>query len=219
MTTASGLKMRPTLKKYLEEGKPFQVAASFDEYLEFAEKCAFKVEYSHGNLVFMGSPTDKHELICGNLIWSLNELFELNEECRVYGSNLSILIQASGQHYKPDVTVIAANPEFVSHTLKKQTIKSIINPFLVAEVFSDGTMDYDYTEKLPNYKLCPSLDYILLVHQHKPFVTLYQREKDFWVSQEFTQIDQTIHIADGALSLSKIYQKMNFLGLPPGDTK
>lgn len=219
MAVTLGYTIRPDLEQYLEEGETFQIPVSFEEYLAFAELADFKVEYSQGNLVYMGSPTDKHELICGSLIWLLNDVFQHAEQVRVYGSNLGVLIQESGQHYKPDVTVLQTEPEFVSHRVNQRTYKSVINPYLVAEVFSDGTMDYDYTEKLPNYKLCQTLDYILLVHQHKPFVTLYQREKDFWTSREYTQLDQAIQLAGSTLSLRKIYQKVNFLETPPGGAK
>lgn len=221
MLTAQEYNIPSRLLPYLdEEGDPFRVPVSFEEYLSFADIAPFKVEYSQGNLVHMGSPTDAHELICGNLIiWLFNEIFQHIETSKVYGSNLSVLIQESGHHYRPDVTVLESDPEFVSHRAKKKTYKSVINPFLVAEVFSDGTMDYDYTEKLPNYKLCPTLNYILLVHQHKPFVTLYQREQDFWKSREYNQLDQMIQIGGHELALGKIYQKVKFLGKSPGSTK
>lgn len=205
--------IRPDLQPYLDEVEPFRIPADFEDYLAFADEAQIKVEYSNGDLVHMGSPTDKHELICSNLtIWLFMDVFQYIETARAYGSNLSVLIQESGQHYKPDVTVLTVEPELVSHQSGKKAIKSVINPFLVAEVFSDSTMDYDYTEKLPNYKLCPTLEYILLVHQHKPFVTVHQREQDFWKSQDYNRLDQLVQLADRELLLSKIYQKVNFPG-------
>jgi hypothetical protein len=48
---------------------------------------------------------------------------------------------------------------------------------------------------------------------------LYQREQDFWKSQEYNQLEQMIQIGGCELALGKIYQKVKFLGKSPGSTK
>ncbi len=186
--------------------------ATFEEYLEFAEQAEYKVEYSNGNIIIMGQATDTHELICGNAITAFNNFLTEDETFRVYGSNLGIYVPESGAHYKPDVSILNAEPEFILHKVNKLTLKSVVNPFAVAEVFSDRTMDYDMTEKLPNYKRCPSLQHIVYIHQHKPFLTLYTRSEQGWLSTDHRGLDASFPFAGKEIPLKNIYRKVVFLG-------
>ena len=188
--------------------------ATFEQYLEFAEECGYRVEYSNGNIISMGQPTDAHELICGNVITAFNNLLEAKENFRVYGSNLGIYIRETEAHYKPDVSILGAAPEYILHKVRKRTLKSILNPFAIFEVFSDGTMDYDMTEKLPNYKHCPSLQYIIYIHQHKPFVTVHTRSEQpaGWLSEEFIGLDAAFQFEREKILLQHLYRKVIFSG-------
>lgn len=184
--------------------------ATLEEYLEFAEQAEYKVEYSNGNIIIMGQATDTHELICGNIGWAFNNLFAEDDPFRVYGSNLGIYVPESDAHYKPDASILNAEPEFVLHKVNKLTLKSVVNPFAVVEVFSDGTMDYDMTEKLPNYKLCPFLQHIVYIHQHKPFLTLHTRSEQGWLSTDHRGLDVSFPFADKEIPLKNIYRKVIF---------
>ena len=186
--------------------------ATFEEYLGFAEQAEYKVEYSNGKIVSMGQPTDTHELICLNIGWVFNNLFSENDPFRIYGSNLGIYIKENGAHYKPDASILAANPEFVRHRVEKRTLKSVVNPFAVFEVFSDGTMDFELTEKLPNYKQCPSLKYIIYIHQHKAFVTLHTRSEQGWLSTDYRGLEDGFQFEDKKVLLKSLYRKVVFLG-------
>ncbi len=191
------------------------IPASFEEYLEFAEEAEYKVEYSNGKIVSMGQPTDTHELICGNVIGTFFQLLADDEQFKVYGSNLGIYIPENGAHYKPDAVILNADPEFVLHKVRKRTLKSVLNPFAVIEVFSEGTIMYDLTEKLPNYKQCPHLKYIIFIHQHKPFVTVYYYSADVggWVTTtDFIGLDASFPFEGKDVSLKQIYRKVVFLG-------
>lgn len=192
-----------------------RIPATFEEYLAFAEECEYRVEYSNNHIVSMGSPTDAHELIIANIIWALNSLFiPDNAPYNVYGSNLGILVQDTNAHYKPDSVILNAEPNYVKHKVGKRTLKSILNPFAVIEVFSKGTASYDMTEKLPNYKQCPSLQYIIYIHQHKPFISVYTRSKEeenTWLNKDYIGLESSFEFENKKASLANIYRKVIFL--------
>lgn len=188
---------------------------TLEEYLKFAEECEYKVEYSNQHIISMGSPTDAHELILMNFGWALNNLVFNPDVFRIYGSNLGSYIEATGAHYKPDVTVLNTEPQYIKHKVGKRTLKSVLNPFAVVEVFSKGTASYDMTEKLPNYKQCPSLKYIIYIHQHKPFVTVYTRsdaDKSTWLNNDYAGTETTFLFEGKEVKLEHIYRKVIFMG-------
>lgn len=218
MTAAAAHSILP--RSYAERlalADEIRVPATLEEYLAFAESCEYRVEYSNGQIISMEQPTDTHELICGNAMRVIGNLFTDDDPFAVYGSNLGIFIPATGAHYKPDASVLNQQPEYIFHKVRKKTLKSVLNPFAVVEVFSDGTMDYDLTEKLPNYKQCPSLDYIIYIHQHKPFVTVYTRTEKSgeWLNRDFIGLESGFTFEGREVSVQQLYRKVVFTERPP----
>lgn len=191
-----------------------RIPATLDEYLEFAEQAEYKIEYSLGHIVSMGQATDAHELICPNIATILNNLFADDPEFRVYGSNLGVFIPKTEAHYKPDVSVLRTAPQFKRHKVKSKTYKSVLNPLAVFEVYSDSTKEYDVSEKLPNYKQCESLRYIVFVHQNKPLATVYSRpdEKNVWQEQQLEGLDSSFAFEGQIVSLKNVYKRVVFSG-------
>ena len=187
--------------------------ATFEEYLGFAEECEYRVEYSNQHIISMGSPTDAHEKIVTNFGWAFNNIIADEDPFNVFGSNLGIFIKEAEVHYKPDNVVLNAEPVYIKHKVGKRTLSSILNPFAVVEVFLKGTASYDMTEKLPNYKQCPSLHYIIYIHQHKPFVTVYTRSKEeenAWLNKDYTGLESSFLFENKKLELRKLYRKVIF---------
>lgn len=218
MTAAASKSILPyTYADRLALGAEIRVPATLEEYLEFAEQCEYRVEYSNGQIISMGHPTDTHELICGNAIRVIGNLFAEEDPFAVYGSNLCIFIPVSGVYYKPDAVVLDRPPEYTFHKVGKKTLKSVLNPFAAIEVFSDSTMDYDLTEKLPNYKQCPYLNYIIYIHQHKPFATVYTRTDDptGWLNHDYVGLEAAFSFEGRRVSVRQLYRKVIFAKRPP----
>ena len=202
------------LKKMLDkEAREFSIPASFEEYLEFADKYEFKAEYSNGNITSMGHPTDTHEKICANIIGILHFLFGEDDPQEIYGSNLGLLLEETGAHYRPDTTMLASAPIIVEHKVGKLIFKSVSNPYAVFEVFSSGTVAYDMDEKLPNYKLSKHIQYIVYIHQHRPYVTVWARSEKpgAWVNQDYNGLETAFELDGKRIDLSKIYKKVAFI--------
>ena len=191
------------------------IPATFEEYLAFADKCEYKVEYSNGNITTMGSPTDTHELICFNIGWVLNSLFENQVNYRAYGSNLGVLLEETDTHYKPDATLLNGPSVHITHKIGNRTFKSVKNPYAVFEVFSKGTKKYDKDEKLPNYKKSKHLGYIIYIDQHRPTVTVWKNAdtKEGWLKTEYNGLDAAFELDGKVIELKKLYKKVIFMGI------
>jgi Uma2 family endonuclease len=87
-------------------------------------------------------------------------------------------------------------------------------PKLVVEVLSPSTTDIDRFRKLEEYKLHPSLAYILLVETRAAKAILYRRVGGAWETEPYEGLDATIALPEiGAdLTMAEIYE-----GLPLGD--
>ena len=221
LTTMTAAALPRTLEERLETADTIRVNASFEEYLLFAEQCEYRVEYSNHQIIAQDTPTDKHEQIVANTVWTLKNLLLDQPDFRVYGSNLGLLIQPTGAHYKPDAVVICKEPEFVFHKVKKRTFRSVVNPYAVVEIFSDGTFIYDQTEKLLNYKQCPSLEYIVYIHQHTPIVTVHTRSPypNKWLTEDLTNLENSFELAGKQVPLDKLYHQIVFSDKPPHSAK
>lgn len=194
-----------------------RVPATLEEFLDFADRCQYPVEYSKGQLISMGNPTDIHELMVGNVIAALKSALRGKGTYKVYGSNLGILIREADARYNPDVTVLAEDPVFVFHKVKKRTLRSVVNPLAVVEILSEGTRSYDWSEKLPDYRKCPSLRYILLIDQFKPFVSVFSRtaHPKEWLSRDYEGLDEQISIDGHLVLLHDIYEDVTFNNVGP----
>jgi Uma2 family endonuclease len=87
------------------------------------------------------------------------------------------------------------------------------NPWMVVEVISPSSRGRDFGEKLQGYKEgLPSLQYILYVEQHRPFVTLFERIDDSkrWRSTDYDALDQEMPLAEYSIAMSDIYDNLKF---------
>jgi Uma2 family endonuclease len=207
-------KLPTSFEERLALGDEIRIPATLEEYLEFAEQAEYKVEYSNGKIVSMGQATDAHEQIIINAGWAFSNLFTDEDSYRMYGSNLGVYIPETNAHYKPDATILNALPEFILHKVRKRTLKSVLNPLAVIEVFSDSTIDYDMTEKLPNYKQSSSLRYVVFIHQHKPYVSLHVRsnQASSWFTVDCMGIDASFQFEGKTVLLKDLYRKVIFMG-------
>ena len=71
---------------------------------------------------------------------------------------------------------------------------------------------YDKDEKLPLYKDLPSLQYVVLVAQNRPFVSVYARtdQPDTWLNTDYKTLDSVARLGDLLLPLREIYHKIQF---------
>lgn len=200
-----------------------RLPASFDDFVELMVMCDYKVEYSNGDIVsilethpenkniIMGLATLTHEQLVMYIGAALLNLFSPDEDFTVLGSNVPTFIADGMKTYNPDVVVVKDAPQTKSYKFKVKTQKVLTNPWLVVEILSQGTREYDLVEKFANYRRVPSLHHIVFVEQYWTEITVHTRQPNgLWASIILTEPKHTFSIANRTVHLSDIYRKIKF---------
>ena len=184
------------------------IPASEKEYLELAQTIPFKIEYHNCEIITMGLATLWHEAITSNMIWILQNLFIEREDILVMSSNTGIQIQKfEGGYYMPDALVVKGSLQF------KENSKCIItNPYIIVEVLSDSTANFDKNDKLEEYQTLESLQHIVFVHQKKVSISTYTRtdKPNTWINQNFKELNDSFMIGEDTILIKDIYRKIQF---------
>ena len=125
-----------------------RIQANFDEFLDFLMLSEYPVQYHKGEIISVGFAKYLHELLVANLIRVLGNAL-LDSNYQVIGSNQ--LIDIPGEHaaYNVDISMLCESPQFEVY---RKTLKATLIPFIVIEVLSPGTRNFDLGPKLHNYK-------------------------------------------------------------------
>jgi Uma2 family endonuclease len=217
---------RPALPFKLEDrlGLPpeVRVTVSFEEYIELAAECEYKVEYHNGQAVSIfdydaktktvSVATYTHEVLVANLSALFFILFREYSNITTASSNASIFIEEGFRTYQADMSVVEGEPNIIRYKHNKKTVNALTNPCIVVEVLSQGTKHYDLVEKLTNYRKIPSLQQVIFVEQYYTQVITYIRQEDnHWLNIELNDINDTLPIIkNNELALSDIYLKVKF---------
>lgn len=196
-----------TLIEQLKTREWVRMPASEADYLAIAGEFPHKLEYHEGEIIAMSLATIVHESIVmfiGRLL--SNHFFD--KDFRVMGSNAGLQIERKTRgYYQPDLVVTKGN-----HIFKKNSQCVITNPYLLVEVLSPGTSEYDTDNKLPYYKDVTSLHCILYVAKDRPYVSVYERtdEPNVWKNTDYCTLDSVAQLGDLVLPLREIYHKIAF---------
>ncbi len=210
MSTATSASPLPkTLQERLDLPEVLEVRATLDEYFDFVESCEYRLDYSDGKIIAMGYASISHEALVGRLIYLLTNLFGIDSDYHVLGSNVATFIPDAEAVHNGDLVVLQGKPAYHVHQTARKKIKVLTNPYLIVEVLSKSTERYDRGVKLQRYKTLPSIQHILLVEQKKPGVSLYSRtgRPGEWLNLEMRDLENgyvTLHRKK--LRLLDIYQ-------------
>jgi Uma2 family endonuclease len=186
-----------------------RIPASEEDYFSVAYTIPFKIEYHENEIVTMGLATYVHEKIIAQLIILFSKVFEeKNEDFDILGSNSGVQIpKFEGGYYMPDVMIVKDEPNF-----KPNSNCIITNPYLIVEVLSDSTKNFDLSEKLPEYKLLDSLQQVIYINPKKVNVSTYTRTENpnAWLNQDFYSLEDSITVEGENISLADIYRKIRF---------
>ena len=183
-----------------------RIPASEEEYFAIAEQLPFKVEYHNSEIITMGLASYFHEIIVANWIFILRSI--LPDEFTVLGSNSGIQIpKVEGGYYLPDVMVVKGEPAF-----KPNSSAIITNPYLIVEIHSPNTAQFDSDIKLPEYKQQESLQQIIYVNQDRAQVSSYRRtdQPNTWINQEFFNLEEVMQVEGQEVLIKDIYRKIKF---------
>ncbi|MDX2048589.1 MAG: Uma2 family endonuclease [Chitinophagaceae bacterium] len=186
---------------------------TIEEYLEMENASIEKHEYyqgeifdmpGHGDLLAMSGAGIHHNIIYSNLFVALGVLLR-GKPCNPYGSDLRINIPWNTLFTYPDITIICGELKPV-----KEDEHTFIEPAVIIEILSPGTMQYDRGEKFRLYRDIPTLkEYILVDSQSVNIEAFRINERGHWELEEYKTPDSTLLIPSMSISIpvADIYER------------
>lgn len=188
----------------IEDGGVVTITASWDEFMDFLEETTYKAEYSNGRIIIMGLASAIHEFLVGYMVTLLNIHYQFNE-FTVFSSNLGVKTNDQRGYFNPDVTVVKGDLEFY-----KKSNAIILNPYLVIEVLSEGTYQYDLNEKLFKYQSMESIHEVIFVDRFDKVVVKFQKTDNpkVWIETIYDEENPEILIDTMNVKLNDIFDKI-----------
>lgn len=201
--------------------RELRAPATFEEYLKLSLDCDFQLHYRDGHIIsfieidaktntIMGEASVSHEAIVMRIGRLIDELFEAERQTyHLLGSNAKIFIGPERRGYNADVTVVKGEIKQQSYKYNRRSVSGITNPWLIVEVLSVSTRDFDLSEKLSDYKQIPSLQQIIFIDQSAVHVSTYIRvSENEWRNLDFHTPEALLPIGAKSISLRSIYQNI-----------
>ena len=212
MEAIATLPKLPDTLAELEDGAMLRIPAMWDEYFDLTEEVGYNIQFLDGDIIIMSQATDTHEALVARLIKLMAIYFdELDEEYRVLGSNVKIVIPERLGDFNADLSVVRGQSEYGSTPTGRESKVRIQNPHIVVEVLSTGTLDFDRGEKLAAYQTIPGLNHILLIDQRAVNAWIYSRtdRPNQWLQTQYKSVTDTIPMGGFALNMQDIYRKID----------
>ncbi len=188
--------------------EPFiRIPASVEEYESVADEWDLKIEYHNEEIIAtMGKVTPNHSklsFLIGVILHNFYATFD--NEFEIMESGACVHIPTLKSYYQPDMTVVDGKVK-----LKEGSTSEILNPYIVVEVLSKATQDFDMSEKLVNYKAIETIKQIIFVAQDKPWISTYTRtnEPNVWINTDYDSLENVAIIDSLTVSLKDIYKKI-----------
>lgn len=180
-----------------------------EEYLRIEERTKSKNEFYDGLIVPVAGTKATHNEISANIVGTLKAAVRpLSKKYRIYTSDQKIRIESEDTTVYPNALVICEKPEFWNG---REDI--IVNPFVIVEVLSKSTQNYDRGEKFMLYQRLPSLKEYIVVEQHTPLVeSWYQLEENTWQKTAAQGTDGLLSIRSLGITLhlDEVYEHIDF---------
>ncbi len=189
----------------IEQGGIVTIEATWDEFMDFLEETIYKAEYNNGKIIIMGLASAIHEFIVSYMTTLLVTHYQFNG-FNVFGSNLGVKNSDKQGFFNPDVTVVKGKLEFYN-----QSNAIILNPYLVVEVLSEGTYQYDLNEKLYKYQSMKSIHEVIFVDRFEKVVIKFQKTENpkVWTETIYDHENPEILIDTMDVKLNDIFDKID----------
>jgi len=175
------------------------------EYATWERDQVERHEFYAGEVFSQAGGTRRHSLIGSNFLREVGNMLK-RKPCQAHGSDMRILVQATGYQAYPDVSVVC--PPF-----EDETDEVVSNPVLLVEVLSPSTADFDRAGKFGHYRQISTLPEYLVFWQDEARVEQHTRTTEgLWLLREVVGVDQSLHLSSlgESLALLDIYDKVNF---------
>ena len=176
-------------------------------YLAFEREAEARHEFVDGQIVAMSGGTERHAIICDNLI-SIAKAKLRGSTCQPYSASMRVKIEATSNYTYPDLSVVCGDRQF--EDARRDTL---LNPRLIVEVLSPSTELHDRVWKFRNFQLISSFEEYVLVSQNEPLSERFLRQGDVgWLMTQVTGLEQSVRFESVGceLPLREIYEGVEF---------
>lgn len=172
----------------------------FDDYLAGERDVEIRSEYVDGLVYAMAGASETHNTIASAFLAAIENT--LRDGCRVWQSDMKVVIRNKGQRFAYYPDIMAACGENTDGEYVRT------NPVLIVEVLSDSTERTDLKEKFDNYTSIPTLLEYVVVSQDVPLVRLFRR-RTAW-EREVYRADDVFRLESVGLDLTvkHIYRRV-----------
>lgn len=173
------------------------------EYAAWEREQTEKHEFFDGEVFSQAGGTRRHSLIGSNVLGEVRQILK-GKDCQAHGSDMRVLVKATGYQAYPDVSVVCPPIEGDSDEV-------ISNPILLVEVLSPTTADFDRGGKFGHYRQIPSLLEYLIFWQDEARVEQHTKtDEGLWLLRELVGIDEVLQLASlqQPLALRDAYDKV-----------
>jgi Uma2 family endonuclease len=185
---------QPEIKRYTPE-----------EYLEFEVTSDLRHAYIDGEIVLMTGGTPNHNDIASNLVASLKQALK-GKPYRVFILDQRLWIPAMNLYTYPDAMVLPRPIE-----LQSGRRDTVVNPYLIAEVLSESTKNYDRGEKFLAYRTIPTFQEYLLIDQYRIHVEHHVKTAEHqWLFSEYDDpaIALSLSTFDIEIQIADLYEDL-----------
>ncbi len=187
-----------------------------EEYLAMERASDVKHEYLDGKIYAMAGEMPAHGRISVNLVIEIGNQLK-GTQCEVFTKDTKVrsgpdpkpLWPPKGLFSYPDVVLLCGEAKYHDHYRDV-----LLNPKVIIEVLSEGTAEYDFSEKFRRYReWLPSLSNYILVSSLETMIEHYRRQpNNDWLLSTLTSPEAilTIESAGCTVKLSDIYARVEF---------
>lgn len=189
---------------FLETDKKYYTRA---EYLQLEEIAEEKHEYHDGEIIKMTGGTTNHNKLAGKIYALLLSILE-DQDYEIYIGDVRLWIEKYNRYTYPDVMVIKDQPIYEG---KNKT--TVINPYLIVEVLSNSTQDYDQNAKFDAYRTIPNFQEYILIDQYQYYLKQFAKnDQNKWVLTDIYGLENTLKLESINLEipLQNLYKKVTF---------
>lgn len=204
METVEKTRLTDAQIQWLEAGELVVMPASWEAFEEFLAETDYRVEYNSGRMIIMGLAKFIHEALVIRLGYLLTG-FYLGKPFYVAGSNAGIRKNGKRKHHNGDVLVVKGKPIY------QESSRSIItNPYLVVEILSESTTNYDLGEKRRQYEKMETMQELVFVDPFNQELLVCRRTErpNVWLETTYSQPDDTVVIDGHSLRLDAVFANL-----------
>jgi Uma2 family endonuclease len=178
-----------------------------EEYLELEENAEYKNEYIDGEIIPMTGGTTNHNKIAGNF-YKKFPLTIKGQDYEIYIGDVKLWIPHFRIYTYPDVIVVKDKPIYAG-----TGTTTITNPWLIVEVLSNSTKNYDKTDKFKYYRSIPEFQEYIMIDQYSFAVEQFAKKAvGQWIFQEYEGAEAILVLdsIDFQIAFRDIYERVNF---------